>query len=111
MACVEADVKRIPCCQVVGVLAAVALSSCAMGPYSYGGYGGGYGGDSGSPYGGDPPANNAAPWVATGLAVAALAAYANEREHRHDRKEAAWWYRNSRYGRHAYCPPPPPRCW
>ncbi len=108
--CVEGGVKTILRPVVACVLAAVGLSSCAEYPY-VADYGGGYAGDSS--WGGYPPvANNIAPWLATGVAVAALAGYANERDHRHDRKDAAWFYHNRGYPRYGHCHRPPPRpCW
>ena len=93
------------------LLAALVSSSCA--PYPpYGAYRENHytGSSYDDSYPSEPyppqqprPAYNVAPLVATGVAVAALAAYANERQSRHRWEAAAAWG----HRRHGY---PAPYC-
>ena len=105
---VQAGVKTILRSTTAAVLGALGLVSCATDPY-YAGNTGYY--DNSGYYGssGYPSATNAAPLIATGIAIAALAGYANERQSRHDMKRALA-YQNAYYGHPGYGhrPPPPP---
>ena len=91
----------------IAIVGAFGLVSCASDPYSTGNQG--YYGNPGY-----PSANNVAPLIATGVAVAALAGYANERQSRKNMKNAIA-YQNAVYHGHyrhpgyrPHRPPPPP---
>ena len=75
----------------IAILVAFGFSSCAVDPYN-----GGY-----SNYGGQ----NVVPAIATGVAIAALAGYANERSSRKRHEQWAYYNRSRNYGgNHGYYP-------